>query len=132
MKNIFDPSRVVLTISLFFIVIATMWLIQIKSELSEVIIQRDMQVQAYENLTSLKERWGNTPDIQHKIENLLENPGLTRQDHKQNGLVLEFSNLSQNEFDRILSTLMNTPFVIKKLSLQRNAEIGMISVEIEL
>jgi hypothetical protein len=131
MKNPFEPSTLVIGCSLVAILITAGWSLHEKSVLSEVALQRDLSVQAFEHLSSLKSRWGNSPDIQRQTAFLLAHPSLIRQERRQKSLFLEYDNLSSNEFDKIVSTLMNTPFIITKFELTRRMNVGTIRVEIE-
>ncbi len=131
MKNPFETSTLVIGCSLVAILIAAGWSLHEKSVLNEVALQRDLSVQAFEQLSSLKSRWGNSPDIKRKTDFLLAHPSLIRQERREKSLFLEFDNLSSNEFDKIVSTLMNTPFIITKFELTRRMNVGTIRVEIE-
>jgi len=131
MKNPFEPSTLVIGCSLVAILIAAGWSLHEKSVLSEVALQRDLSVQAFEHLSSLKSRWVNSPDIKRKTDFLLAHPSLIRQERRQKSLFLEYDNLASNEFDKIVSTLMNTPFIITKSELTRRMNVGTIRVEIE-
>jgi hypothetical protein len=131
MKPQLDSTTLVVGLSFVAITIASGWMIYARSSLNEVALQRDASVQTFERLSSLKARWGNTPEIKQKIDFLLAHPALIRQEKRQKSLFLEYGNLSGNEFDRIISTFMNAPFVITKMSFTRNANAGAISVEIE-
>ena len=131
MKNPFEPSTLVIGCSLVAILIAVGWSLHEKSVLNEVALQRDLSVQAFEHLYSLKSRWVNSPDIKRKTDFLLAHPSLIRQERRQKSLFLEYDNLSSNEFDKIVSTLMNTPFIITKFELTRRMNVGTIRVEIE-
>ncbi|MGA9045212.1 hypothetical protein [Sulfuricurvum sp.] len=131
MKNPFDPSTVVVGVSLFAIILTGGWALHQHSVLSEAAAQRDASIQTFERLSTLKGRWGDSPDIQQKRAYLMTHPALVRQEQRQKTLLLEYANLSKNEFDRIVGTLMNAPFVITKLALARNGDTGTISVEIE-
>ncbi|MDD2370014.1 MAG: hypothetical protein PHQ90_11995 [Sulfuricurvum sp.] len=131
MKAQFDPATLVVGLSFVAITIAAGWMMHEHSLLNEAALQRDASLQTSERLSSLKTRWGNSPEIKQKTDFLLAHPALIRQEKRQKSLYLEFGNLSGNDFDRIVSTLMNAPFVITKLVLSRNANAGTISVEIE-
>ncbi len=131
MKNPFEPSTLVIGCSLVAILIAAGWSLHEKSVLNEVALQRDLSVQAFEQLSSLKSRWVNSPDIKRKTDFLLAHPSLIRQERREKSLFLEFDNPSSNEFDKIVSTLMNTPFIITKFELTRRMNVGTIRVEIE-
>ncbi|MCI4406006.1 MAG: hypothetical protein JHC35_01820 [Sulfuricurvum sp.] len=131
MKAQFDPATLVVGLSFIAITIATGWMMHEHSLLNEAAAQRDASVQTFERLSSLKTRWGNSPEIKQKTDFLLAHPSLIRQEKRQKSLYLEFGNLSGNDFDRIVSTLLNAPFVITKLVLSRNTNVGTISVEIE-
>lgn len=131
MKTQFDPATLVVGLSFAAISIAAGWSLHEGSVLKEAAAKRDESVQTFERLSSLKTRWGHSPEIQRKIDFLLAHPALIRQEYRQKSLFLEYGNLSGNEFDKLVSTLMNAPFVISKLALSRNANAGTISVEIE-
>jgi hypothetical protein len=131
MKTQFDSTTLVVGVSFIAITIASVWMMHERSLLNEAAAQRDASVQTSERLSSLKTRWGNSPEIKQKIDFLLTHPSLIRQEKRQKSLYLEYGNLSGNDFDRIASTLLNAPFVITKLMLSRNANAGTISVEIE-
>lgn len=131
MKNPFDPSMLVVGVSLLAIILSGGWSLHQRSVLSEAAAQRDASIQTFERLSTLKGRWGDSPDIQRKRAYLMTHPALVRQEQRQKTLLLEYANLSKNEFDRIVGTLMNAPFVITKLTLTRNTNAGTISVEIE-
>lgn len=131
MKNPFDPSVLVVGISLFAIILTGGWSMHQRTVLSETAAQRDASIQTFERLSTLKTRWENSPDVQRKRAYLMAHPALVRQERRQKTLLLEYANLSKNEFDRIVGTLMNAPFVITKLALARNGDTGNISVEIE-
>jgi hypothetical protein len=131
MKTQFDSTTLIVGLSFVAITIAAGWMMHERSLLNEAAAQRDASVQTSERLSSLKTRWGNSPEIKQKIDFLLTHPSLIRQEKRQKSLYLEYGNLSGNDFDRIASTLLNAPFVITKLMLSRNANAGTISVEIE-
>jgi hypothetical protein len=131
MKTQFDSTTLIVGLSFVAITIASGWMMHERSLLNEAAAQRDASVQTSERLSSLKTRWGNSPEIKQKIDFLLTHPSLLRQEKRQKSLYLEYGNLSGNDFDRIASTLLNAPFVITKLMLSRNANAGTISVEIE-
>lgn len=131
MKTQIDPATLVVGLSFIAITVAGGWMMHERSLLNEAAAQRDATIQTSVRLSSLKTRWGNTPEIKQKIDFLLSHPSLTRQEKRQKSLFLEYGNLSGNEFDRIVSTLMNSPFVIIKLVLSRNDNTGTISVELE-
>lgn len=131
MKTQFDSTTLIVGLSFVAITIAAGWMMHERSLLNEAAAQRDASVQTSERLSSLKTRWGNSPEIKQKIDFLLTHPSLIRQEKRQKSLYLEYGNLSGNDFDRIASTLLNAPFVITKLMLSRNANTGTISVEIE-
>ncbi|HZF70667.1 hypothetical protein [Sulfuricurvum sp.] len=131
MKTQFDPATLVVGVSFVAITIAAGWMMHEHSVLKEAAAQRDASVQTFERLASLKTRWENSPEIKQKTDFLLTHSALIRQEKRQKSLFLEYGNLSGNEFDRIASTLLNAPFVIKKLVLSRNGNTGTISVEIE-
>ncbi|MDD2783894.1 MAG: hypothetical protein PHO52_06725 [Sulfuricurvum sp.] len=131
MKTQFDPATLVVGVSFVVITIAAGWMMHEHSVLNEAAAQRDASVQTFERLSSLKTRWENSPEIKQKTDFLLTHPALIRQEKRQKSLFLEYGDLSGNEFDRIASTLLNAPFVIKKLVLSRNGNSGTISVEIE-
>lgn len=131
MKNPFDPSALVVGVSLFAVILSGGWSLHQHTVLNEASSQRDASIQTFERLSTLKTRWGNSPDIQQKRAYLMAHPALVRQERRQKTLHLEYANLSKNEFDRIVGALMNTPFVITKLALVRSTNTGTISVEIE-
>lgn len=131
MKPQLNPATVIVGLSFITIALSSGWMLHERSSLNEAALLRDASVQTSERLSSLKARWGNSPEIQRKSAFLLAHPALTRQERRQKSLLLEYGNLSGNEFDKIVSTLMNAPFVITKLTLSRNANAGTISVEIE-
>lgn len=131
MKTPLDTATLIVGLSFVAITFSAGWMLHERSALNEAALQRDASLQTFERLSSLKARWGSSPEIQRKIDFLLAHPALTRQERRQKSLLLEYSNLSGNEFDKIVSTLMNAPFVITKLTLSRNANAGTISVEIE-
>lgn len=131
MKPQLDPASLIVGLSLLAIALSSGWMLHERNALNEAAMQRDAIVQTSERLSSLKSRWGNSPEIQRKSAFLLAHPALTRQERRQKSLLLEYGNLSGNEFDKIIATLMNAPFVITKLTLSRNANTGTISVEIE-
>jgi hypothetical protein len=131
MKTQFDSTTLIVGLSFVAITIAAGWMMHERSLLNEAAAQRDASVQTSERLSSLKTRWGNSPEIKQKTDFLLTHPSLLRQEKRQKSLYLEYGNLSGNDFDRIASTLLNAPFVITKLMLSRNANAGTISVEIE-
>ncbi len=130
-KLLIDRASLVVGGSLLAIAIAWGWSMHERSALDTAAAERDASVQTYERLSSLKARWGGSPDVQRKRQYLLSHPSLVRQEQRQKSLYLEYANLSRNEFDRIVSTLMNAPFVILKLKLERTPDAGTISVEIE-
>lgn len=131
MKNPFDPSVLVVGVSLFAIILTGGWSMHQRTVLSEAAAQRDASIQTFERLSTLKTRWENSPDVQRKRAYLMAHPALVRQERRPKTLLLEYANLSKNEFDRIVGTLMNAPFVITKLAMTRNGDTGTISVEIE-
>lgn len=131
MKTPLDSASLIVGLAFVAISITAGWSLHEGNVLNEAAVQRDASVQTSERLSSLKARWGHSPEIQQKIDFLLAHPALTRQERRQKSLLLEYGNLSGNEFDKIVSTLMNTPFVITKLTLSRNANAGTISVEME-
>lgn len=131
MKPQLDPASLVVALSFVAITLSAGWMLHERNLLDETAAQRDASVQTSERLSSLKARWGNSPEMQRKVAFLLAHPALIRQEHRPKSLFLEYGNLSGDEFDKIVSTLMNAPFVITKLSLSRDANTGTISVEIE-
>ena len=122
-----------LIIGFFILAISVMfgWVMHEHSLLNEAAQKRDNSMQMFERLTSLKTRWQNSLDIKQKKEFLLSHPSLFHQEKRQKTLYLEYKNLSGNDFDRIVSTLLNSPFLIKKISLSRSEDVGAISVELE-
>lgn len=131
MKSQLDPATLIVGLSFVAMTLSAGWMLHERSVLTEAATERDASVQTSERLSSLKTRWGNSPEIQRKTAFLLAHPALTRQERRQKSLLLEYGNLSGNEFDKIISTLMNAPFVITKFTFSRNANAGTISVEIE-
>lgn len=133
MKKIpFDNAAMVIGVSVLAISIAAGWMVHERSVLKQTAAQRNASIQTFEYLSLLKMRWGVTPEIKRKRAFLMAHPALVRQESRQKSLRLEYANLSQHEFDRIISTLMNTPFVITKLNLARSSNnTGTIIVEIE-
>ena len=131
MKSRYDMTALLIGFSLLAISMMFGWSIHEHSLLNEAAEKRDNTQQMYERLNSLKTRWQNSPDIKQKRDFLFSHPSLVRQEKRQKTLYLEYKNLSGNDFDRIISTLLNSPFLIKKLSLSRNSDAGAISVELE-
>ncbi len=131
MKIPFDPPVLVVGLSFLAISIAAGWSLHERTMLTEAAVQRDASIQTSERLSSLKKRWDISPEVKLKSAFLLAHPALIRQERRSKSLFLEYANLSGNEFDRIVSTLMNAPFVIMKLTLTKNTNAGSITVEIE-
>lgn len=130
MKLKFEPLYFLFA-TLLALVVAIGWEFHEQTLLKEAADNYNRSVQTSETLTLLKKRWNNSDLMQQKITLLLSSPSLTHQERKGKKLVLEYANLSQNEFDQIISTLLNNPFIITKLVVSRNSSGGMLNVEIE-
>lgn len=131
MSSRFNKYMLIFSFYILFIACIFAWVMYEHSLLNEAAQTRDSNMQMYERFNSLKTRWQNSSDIQHKREFLLSHPSLSHQEKRQKTLLLEFKDLSGSSFDKIIATLLNSPFLIKKLTLSRNGDFGTISVELE-
>ena len=131
MKKPIDLAMIVIASSLLIIVASGGWSIYAQSLLNEASAQRNATMQTYEQLIAFKERWSHSDEVERKHRYLLTHPALIRQEQRQKTILLEYANLSEGEFDQLISLLMNAPFVITKLTLTRSVNVGSISVEIE-
>lgn len=131
MKKPFDLAILVVASSLLMIAVSGGWSMYAQSVLSDASAQRNATMQTYEQLTAYKERWSHSSEVERKRSYLLTHPALIRQEQRQKTILLEYANLSGGEFDQLISTLMNAPFVISKLTLTRSLNAGTLRVEIE-
>ena len=131
MKIPFDRSVVIISLCVLSIIASAGYALTQNMALQEATLQNAATIQSSERLSLLKTRWGKSAEIERKSAFLLAHPALVAQERRQKTLFLEYNNLSEGEFDRIVSTLMNAPFVITHLKLSRATQAGTISVEIE-
>lgn len=131
MKIPFDRSALFISLCVLSMIASAGYALTQNIALKETALQNAASIQSYERLSLLKTRWGKSAEIERKTAFLLAHPALVAQERRQKSLFLEYNNLSSGEFDRIVATLMNAPFVITRLSLSRAAQAGTISVEIE-
>lgn len=82
-------------------------------------------------IESIKTRWSHEAS-KNDFAYLTAHPNLVKNEKQGGSITLEFNNLSSSEFNTIANKLLNSMFIIKKLTLQRgSASKGIIIVELE-
>lgn len=128
----YDPNKAPLILMLCTgaVIASAIWSGHQTALLEETAQTENGYRQGASRLIAYKTRWLHSPGIAEKTAALLASSKLIRQERRSGTLYLEYAGLSRDEFDRIVTTLLNSPFVIKKLTLS-HASVGSIRVEIE-
>lgn len=89
-------------------------------------------MQSRSDLQTLQQRWKSTSSLQTVTATLTSHPKLVKNENKGNRWHWEYQGLDGYDVDKILSELLNHPYVIKSLTLSRQNDMtATLSVEVE-
>ncbi len=89
-------------------------------------------MQSRSDLQTLQQRWKSTSSLQTVTATLTSHPKLIKNENKGNRWHWEYQGLDGYDVDKILSELLNHPYVIKSLTLSRQNDMtATLSVEVE-
>ncbi|MDD5716935.1 MAG: hypothetical protein PHW64_03955 [Sulfuricurvum sp.] len=131
MKLSLDRNLLILFAAAAAVFLSAGWMLHERALLSELVQERNGFDQSAARLLALKDRWKNNEDLKPKIDFLLNHGALVHQERRQDHLILDYANLTSVDVDKLTGTLLNTPFLIVKYNLTRNANVATLHVEIE-
>lgn len=89
-------------------------------------------MQSRSDLQTLQQRWKSPSSLQTVTATLTSHPKLIKNENKGNRWHWEYQGLDGYDVDKILSELLNHPYVIKSLTLSRQNDMtATLSVEVE-